>query len=138
MITETGNITWERNHETIENAYAELMQSNLDKGILKRPSITAIAKRAGVDRNTVYKHLEKFKIKDGALVHRLKLDTVLEALSARAMTGDVAAIKLYAQLVCEWSEKTVQDVTVKETPTLKVQFVDKEEKEIEEKEAEDN
>lgn len=124
---------WENNHDALIIAYKEMLKENMDKGIYKRPSVSALSKRTGISRTAIYDHLKEMTLVDSSLMQKLRADDVLEALAKKAIDGDVLAIKLYAQVVMNWSEKNIQQVEVKETPTLKVSFVDnKEDEKIEE------
>lgn len=114
---------WQNNHMAITYAYEEILNENLAKNIINEPTVAEISRRTNISRVTIYKHLENFNLPDLTLIKKLKSNSVLNALVKKASSGDVQAIKLYTQLFLNWSEKNIQQLEVKEVPTIKIERV---------------
>lgn len=121
---------WERNHESIMEAYWKLRSESP----LKTPSNTAIAQLSGLSRPTVIKHMREMELSDGATQIKKFRDDVLNAVSLKAIQGDVLAAKLYFQLAYGWTEKTeVKNEII--SKTLQISFTSDLDKKEDEKES---
>ena len=92
------NQIWEINHEKITNAIA----TDIHKyGLM--PTKAEIAEATGLSRQTVHKHLKEYPTHPLYAEHvtqfRFMLDTVLAAVCASAMKGDVKAARLFFEMV---------------------------------------
>lgn len=107
------NAVWIWNHEKITAAYDQLL---IDRNG-KKPTLKALSELTGLSVNTVHKHMdsldrEGFAGRNAEQLKRFRMRTakVLKRLQERAEEGDTQAIKLYMQLVENWSEKQQLDV----------------------------
>jgi len=87
---------WESNHAAITNAISCLMT---ERG--RMPSRGEIAKKAGVSRTTVYKHLKDYKESDlyqqSVEAFRYMADQVLANIYRYAISGDTKAARLFLE-----------------------------------------
>jgi DNA-binding phage protein len=94
----TKNQIWECNHNQITAYIADLMQ---EYG--RMPSVTEIAERAQLSRQTVHKHLKEYATHPVYLgqVEQFRFMTakVLAKVYRYAVNGDVSAAKLYLSFV---------------------------------------
>lgn len=115
IVKSYANLKYESVHAKIQEFYLEYITKNK-----KVPKVTEIAKGAGVTRKTVYTHLDDLKLSFHTPKHKIAFDTVLLALEKKASEGDVAAMKLYLQVVGEWSEK--QDTAPKNVAATHIEI----------------
>lgn len=111
MPESTKNQIWERNHNTITATISELMQ---DYG--RMPTVTEIANKSAISRQTITKHLKDYV--NNPLYRAKKeqfkfmTDKVLAKVFRFAVNGDIAAAKLYFNVMgClnNGSNKTIQN-----------------------------
>jgi DNA-binding transcriptional regulator YhcF (GntR family) len=99
------NATWQRNHRLIAEATRRLIRQNDCV-----PTKVEIAEEAGLNINTVYKHLEEFD-REGLLADtmeqvRLMAAHIVGKVLSRAMAGDMKASKLSLQVMGFFAKKT--------------------------------
>jgi hypothetical protein len=89
---------WEENHKAIMECMHSYMQSNY-----KVPTVTFIAEKTGLSRNTVAKHMQNFTAIDAFDEHvamfKLLSTSVLRSLYSNSMYGNISAARLYMQLM---------------------------------------
>ena len=91
------NQNWETNHELIKRALGKLIRSDV-----RWPSKEAIAAETGLNRTTVYRHMEQFS-KDDIMAKELEeLKLVSSQITATmvdlALDGDIRAMRLSYEL----------------------------------------
>lgn len=114
------NDTYVRNHQIIEEAYVKLYD---ETG--KHPSQTALAKETGLTRQTIYNHYKDLQLRDVSPKYKTRVNNVLNKLAEKAEEGDVQAIKLYLEVVLDWSPKRQIESTEKKE-VIQVQYTSKE------------
>jgi len=96
--TSTKNQLWEYNHNQITYAISTLMQ---EYG--RMPTVTEIAKKTELSRQTVHKHLKDYKNHPQYLEYaeqfRFMTSKVLARVFKFAVNGDMKAAKLYFDVV---------------------------------------
>jgi len=94
----TKNQLWEFNHNKITNAISTLMQE-----FGRMPTKTEIATKSELSRQTVHKHLNEYTAHplfiETREQFRFMADKVLAKVFQFAVTGDMAAAKLYFKAV---------------------------------------
>ena len=90
----------------------------------RMPTQEEVAKKIGVTRITVNKHLQNIKLSD--LVEPFKIfgDDVLVGLRDKAAMGDERAAKLFFKLVFDWAEKHELKAELGGDLVFKVEYVD--------------
>lgn len=94
---------WEQNHAKIREAMLELLAEK--RGRI--PSQDEIAKRSGLSRTTVQRHMREMELTRIAKPFRALADTVLLGLANRAVKGDTAAARLYFKLTFGGLDATI-------------------------------
>lgn len=92
------NQIWERNHNTITFAISELMQ---EYG--RMPTVQEIAIKSELSRQTIHKHLKEYKTDNRYLEKKQQFEFMADKVLAKvfkfAVNGDIAAAKLYFNVV---------------------------------------
>jgi hypothetical protein len=95
---------WERYHALIVDCYLRLFAEKK-----RPPSQTEIGIACGLSRDTVGNHIRGLKLEDYLPDVKLRTMRVLHGLTQRAEQGYAAEVKLWMQLVYDWTER--QDIT---------------------------
>lgn len=99
---------WVANHVIIQDAYFGFLSEHK-----RMPTLGELEQLTGLGDRAIRNHLEEFDKE--ALLDRTRIfsERVLTALAAKAASGNVAAIKLYWEIVNNWSPTTRIEQTVK-------------------------
>ncbi len=96
---------FEVNHIKIQESFMALMAKH------KRcPTYQEIADDTNLDHETVYRHMKSIDLTSAREKMLLFTDRVILSTTNQAMAGDVAAQRLYYQVVNDWSEKHRHEV----------------------------
>jgi hypothetical protein len=93
-------ITDKMNQGVLEKFYWDHINIHKDA-----PSLEYLSKQSGFPIGQVKEYLKLVSLRALQRVHRLGINKILTALQLRSETGDPQAIKLYFQLVEDWSER---------------------------------
>ena len=115
-IVETNNNTWKLNHINVLDKYVELYNA-----LGKPPTVGELATATTLSRQAVSRHLQKMELPEVSVVYKKEVADVLGALTKKAKTGDVNAIKLYAQLIFGFSERKIIESNIN-NKTLQITF----------------
>jgi ABC-type transporter MlaC component len=112
MPKEIKNQLWENNHSLITTAISQLLKI---KG--RMPAKTEIAEATGLSRPTIYKHLREYRssdlFKQQIEQFRLITSSVLVTVFNAAKEGDMAAAKLYFNVIGNLDGEQMQPTRVK-------------------------
>ena len=103
MLHEERNITWQKNHETIEDAFWILFDRDGDV-----PPVSLISEHTGISKRTIYKHYEEMDTSEITGKWKLHMERAMAALSKKAEGGDVYAIQLLAKLTGFTEQKKIE------------------------------
>lgn len=104
------NVTWNLNHELIKETYISLI-----KKLSKAPTVAMISNECNISETTIKKHISEIEFKPVQSLTRLLTDNVILSIYKTAMSGNVAAQRLFLQLVEGWTEKSEIDLTFKKS-----------------------
>lgn len=110
---------YEENHVKIEKFWEEFEKENN-----RIPTKKELAEGTGLSRPTIDNHIESISLDTFKHKHKIKMDKILSSLEKKAESGDVAAIKLYFQIVGSWVEKSETKTDKNETKTLRIEYVE--------------
>lgn len=96
-------IQWENNAEKIALEIGKYYETHKEY-----PTLTKIAELTGLSYNTVLKHSKSLTVEGLRQHHRFQLNKVISSIGKMAQNGDMAAAKLYLQIVDDYSDKTNQ------------------------------
>ncbi len=94
---------WEHTQAIIEGAYVQYI-----KEFQRIPTIRNLAKITKYSPNTIHAHirsLSKKKLDERISKVRILTNAVIHKIATEAISGDIAAAKLYMQIVEKWNEK---------------------------------
>jgi DNA-binding phage protein len=107
----TKNQLWEYNHNKVTTAITLIMQ---DCGAM--PSVSQIAEKAGLSRQTVSKHIKDFKTNPQYLEYAEQFKFMGTKLLAKlfqfALAGDLGAAKLYFNVIGALSSEQANNSTL--------------------------
>jgi hypothetical protein len=110
------------NQRRIEEFYSKYLEEHK-----KTPTNIEISTATGLTRQTIWNHFRRMKLESFTPKHKILFDKVLTKLSDRAIKdGDIAAIKLYLQVVGNFKEGTTILSEHAETKTLRIEFMNPE------------
>lgn len=93
--------TWDVNHVLIQDAFVLLFSK-----LSRQPTQKQISKESGLSQTTVQKHFKELKLESITPFLKIRGDKILNKMAAEGEDGNVAAAKLFLQVVFGWSEKT--------------------------------
>lgn len=100
---------WEDNHEIIREAYVSILKRKRGG----RPKSSEIVKETGLSRATVLRHLQTLDVslflKPECNSFKILSDDVILSIFRSAIKGNVAAQKLWLQVIEGWSEHTITE-----------------------------
>ena len=97
---------WQENHAAVFNAYMAILSEAAKAKKAKRPSVTEVAKRSGISRNSVMKHLKEIDLQEVCDQAKVFIPQVVTNLGVRAMKNRYDA-ELFLNLVTEWSRSEI-------------------------------
>lgn len=93
------NITWDRNHAVIRQAYAELVKESAEAKDLRQPTITEIAERVRLTWKTVKAHISEIRTEVTGHSSSILFDEVLLSVALKARGGSYHHAKLYFEVL---------------------------------------
>jgi hypothetical protein len=109
---ETSNeLMWEENHTKILNA---IILQTLDNG--RPPGKAEIAKRSGLSRQTVDKHMEHISLSQEPILDAgylpLITNRIITTMMTAALKGNLRAAKMYLELVSKTNQPAQQNTVI--------------------------
>jgi len=111
---ENKNITWQKNHALIMEAYDKLYD---ETGSV--PTFQRIAKECKLSENTVYKHAESLTVENVNVKYKIAAARVTKRLLKNIEeNGKAAEVKLYNQLVMGYRESNTNEIVIQDKEKL--------------------